>query len=447
MTPTPEALPPLPAETPAEKWLRSRYGAYRGHFAWRELEEAFTAGRASIAMGDGEPVAWIRTTDITEIVDSEPESDGWTPLYTAQPAQAWADGYRSGVHDERASEANIGVAGFGMKVEPARENPYRTAATAQPAPAAPAADIDEAQIKLMTERGAVAWAGHEAPAAPAVPAEFDVRTVLLDVAPGDGNGLEVFAKNVDDVVNKLTELAESEDSLRTQVDLLTAAVEARGKRIAQMGERPAPAAPVSDDQILKAWSAVLPQGLQNTADLLKGVRTLLSLCPAPAQPMSEDEVDGVPSHLVPRLIKGVVDNAAMRKAAKQAEPVHVEVVGEVVTTDDGNDVRWSIEGGADAIPEGVVLLISDRPITDDTGGGEVYAHAQPAQPMSEDTARLDWMSTNEAHIGWNREGEVCRVWAVQDEEKGAEPLTGWHNSARAAIDAARGITAQAGEAS
>lgn len=28
----------------AEVWLRQRYGAYRGHFAWRELEEAFNAG-------------------------------------------------------------------------------------------------------------------------------------------------------------------------------------------------------------------------------------------------------------------------------------------------------------------------------------------------------------------------------------------------------------------
>lgn len=33
--------------TDAETWLRSRYGAYRGHFAWRELEEAFNAGRGS----------------------------------------------------------------------------------------------------------------------------------------------------------------------------------------------------------------------------------------------------------------------------------------------------------------------------------------------------------------------------------------------------------------
>jgi hypothetical protein len=43
----------------AEAWLRARYGAYRGHFAWRELEDAFMAGRASLAANAGsEPVAW-----------------------------------------------------------------------------------------------------------------------------------------------------------------------------------------------------------------------------------------------------------------------------------------------------------------------------------------------------------------------------------------------------
>ena len=41
-------------------------------------------------------------------------------------ARAWDEGYRFGVNDERMSEANIGIAGMGMKVEPARNNPYRT---------------------------------------------------------------------------------------------------------------------------------------------------------------------------------------------------------------------------------------------------------------------------------------------------------------------------------
>lgn len=47
------------ATGPAEVWLRSRYGAYRGHFAWRELEEAFNAGRASLPLpaAGQEPVA------------------------------------------------------------------------------------------------------------------------------------------------------------------------------------------------------------------------------------------------------------------------------------------------------------------------------------------------------------------------------------------------------
>jgi hypothetical protein len=45
-------------------------------------------------------------------------------------AKAWDEGYRAGVNDERMSEANIGIAGFNAKVEPARNNPYRT--TPQP---------------------------------------------------------------------------------------------------------------------------------------------------------------------------------------------------------------------------------------------------------------------------------------------------------------------------
>jgi hypothetical protein len=40
-------------------------------------------------------------------------------------AAAWAEGYRTVVEDERTSEANIGIAGFDAKVNPARQNPYR----------------------------------------------------------------------------------------------------------------------------------------------------------------------------------------------------------------------------------------------------------------------------------------------------------------------------------
>ena len=60
---------------------------------------------------------------------------------TGEPvAKAWEEGYRRGVEDERTSNANIGIAGFGAKVDPARQNPYRDAA--HPAPSVPDDDFD-----------------------------------------------------------------------------------------------------------------------------------------------------------------------------------------------------------------------------------------------------------------------------------------------------------------
>ena len=64
----------------AETWLRARYGAYRGHFAWRELEEAYAAGaqdmqercaKAAEAVTVGQPqlltVTETHVMDITAI--------------------------------------------------------------------------------------------------------------------------------------------------------------------------------------------------------------------------------------------------------------------------------------------------------------------------------------------------------------------------------------------
>ena len=80
----------------AEDYLRARYGAYRGHFAWRELQDAFNAGRA--AMGSGEPVAYVHPVFLERFshkafrkgyicVEKKPHS-ALTPLYTAPPAAA-----------------------------------------------------------------------------------------------------------------------------------------------------------------------------------------------------------------------------------------------------------------------------------------------------------------------------------------------------------------------
>jgi hypothetical protein len=69
-------------------------------------------------------------------------------------AQAWAEGYRAGIADERTSEANIGIAGMGMKVEPARNNPYRTT-TPRPQPA----PVQEPVAWINAEKRTFEWNG------------------------------------------------------------------------------------------------------------------------------------------------------------------------------------------------------------------------------------------------------------------------------------------------
>gem|GEM_PF-1169464 len=54
-----------------------------------ESLEAFNSAMSAITQAEvqAEPVAWMRKTDITELTDSEPETNGWTPLYVAPQAQ------------------------------------------------------------------------------------------------------------------------------------------------------------------------------------------------------------------------------------------------------------------------------------------------------------------------------------------------------------------------
>ena len=97
-------------------------------------------------------------------------------------ATAWAEGYRAGVEDERTSEDNIGIAGFGMKVEPARENPYRTS-TAQPLP------------ELIAEFYEVA---------------SGMRTRAFNNVTVKSSTLEMFASEVDALTTKLADMLEAD---------------------------------------------------------------------------------------------------------------------------------------------------------------------------------------------------------------------------------------------
>lgn len=60
-----------------------------------------------------------RIEELEEIIDNLKEA----------MADVWAEAYKQGVEDERTSEANIGIAGFGAKVNPARQNPYAACAS------------------------------------------------------------------------------------------------------------------------------------------------------------------------------------------------------------------------------------------------------------------------------------------------------------------------------
>lgn len=64
------------------------------------------------------PVAHL-SPDVMDVVWSSAAA-----VINAIKAEAWAEGYALGVDDERTSADNVGIAGFGMKVNPARNNPY-----------------------------------------------------------------------------------------------------------------------------------------------------------------------------------------------------------------------------------------------------------------------------------------------------------------------------------
>lgn len=66
---------------------------------------------------------WARRTQHSMSANAQPAPSQQAELM----ADVWDEAYKQGVDDERTSEANIGIAGFGAKVEPARVNPYRNA--------------------------------------------------------------------------------------------------------------------------------------------------------------------------------------------------------------------------------------------------------------------------------------------------------------------------------
>lgn len=153
------------------------------------LEESFgITDPAAAPVVLPEPEAWIRKTDITELTDCEPETDGWTPLYSESALLATATGL--------PAQAVLDLEALSMPKNP---HPPGTAPGEHAAWACGA--------------GAVFGAVQDAIAATPAGQDLEklkslsVTNILLDVVPGyDGMGHEVYATSVQDVVEKLSDL-------------------------------------------------------------------------------------------------------------------------------------------------------------------------------------------------------------------------------------------------
>ncbi len=120
-----------------------------------------------------------------------------------------------------------------------------------------------------------------------VPADCDVRKILLEIVPGDGDGFEVFAKNVADVEAKLCDLGGRLEDWELGIRRLPAAQE-RAEPVVpavQKGWKLVPVEPTSN--MLAAMSGEWHSSRHGKAR--EQYAALLSATPpAPAQPKGDD---------------------------------------------------------------------------------------------------------------------------------------------------------------
>ncbi|MGE0110036.1 hypothetical protein [Aquabacterium sp.] len=229
---------------------------------------------------------------------------------------------------------------------------------------------------------------------PAMP-NVDVRTILLAIVPGDGNGEEVYAESVDDVVAKMTELSEREESLRTQVDLLTAAVEARGREIAK----------------LKATTEPVEDGIRNAEDELNCAEEVLD---AITCEFSDGEFPVTDFNCIGDYITAVVDVFKERLAAQQP------ATGEPVVS--RNPFASRCYTMSESHLSGHRLIVGFEKLGDAQDAREWVArqgrgdftHPAPSVPDEKPLPDLMMASYHEA-IGWN----ACRAAMLAAKECGA----------------------------
>jgi hypothetical protein len=90
---------------------------------WNEVETLITQLRQEATKAWGDPNN--QQSNVQGIIPSLSNVMGFV---NNNNAEIWDQAYRLGIDDERTSEANIGIAGYGMKVQPNRKNPFRITA-------------------------------------------------------------------------------------------------------------------------------------------------------------------------------------------------------------------------------------------------------------------------------------------------------------------------------
>lgn len=125
----------------ALEWRDSQVGEAVGwiQFADGKQTQNFCRGKEEIQTIDSLSRLMNKNSDIS-----------YQPVFlfshdSVSAEKAWERGYKSGVEDERMSEANIGIAGLVGKINPARENPYRNGTTP------PTAQINEQMREALQD--------------------------------------------------------------------------------------------------------------------------------------------------------------------------------------------------------------------------------------------------------------------------------------------------------